>query len=104
MWTPELIGDAVKKYAVIIFGRGSYENPFDGHTKRALEVLIAYGIPFELIDITKDETILNALVQYSGWSLPQVFINGRLIGGSDALLELHENGELSLLLRNIKTN
>jgi len=104
MWTPDTVKQTVASYEILVFGKGSFENPYDGHTKRAIDVLSAYGVPFKLIDITEDESIMNALVEYSGWPIPQIFISSKLIGGSDVLLELHENGQLSQILRAIKNN
>lgn len=101
MWDRERIESEIKDNDIVVFGRGNMEIAGDGHTKRAIEILDAYGLQYKLVDISAN-SILEAIVQVSGWTIPQIFIAGELVGGSDALLELHQNGKLPSLLKHTK--
>ena len=62
---------------------------------RAVQVLEHYGVSFKDVDILADPEIRVRLSEYSNWpTIPQLFVNGELVGGSDIILELHERGEL----------
>jgi len=95
MWTKEDIGKAVKEHKILVFGKGSKDQPMCGFTHRAITIMTELGQPFEVINIFDDESIRPALIEYSEWpTTPQVFINGEFIGGSDTALELYQSGEL----------
>ena len=95
MWTTEDIKKAVANNKVLIFAKGTKEQPMCGFSHRAIQVMGAVGKPFEVINIFDDPSIRPALVEFSGWpTTPQLFIGGELIGGSDIALELYNSGEL----------
>ena len=95
MWNKEDIGKVVKEHKLVIFAKGTKEQPMCGFSHRAIHVMGLVGKPFEVINIFDDPSIRPALVEYSGWpTTPQVFINGELVGGSDIVIEMYENGEL----------
>ena len=95
MWNKEDIGKVVKEHKLVIFAKGTKEQPMCGFSHRAIHVMGLVGKPFEVINIFDDPSIRPALVEYSGWpTTPQVFINGELVGGSDIVMEMYENGEL----------
>ena len=80
---------------IIIFGKGTKDNPMRGFTARAIQLIQATGKPFEVVDIFGDQSIKPALVEYTQWpTTPQVFVGGEFLGGSDVMLEMHQNGEL----------
>jgi glutaredoxin 3 len=77
-----------------------YTKTYCPYSKRARELMRSKGVPFDDIDVTEDETRFAEMVERSqgGTTVPQVFIEGRHIGGSDDLAELDERGELDTLL------
>ncbi|MHC4079400.1 MAG: Grx4 family monothiol glutaredoxin [Planctomycetota bacterium] len=95
MWSKEDIDKVVKENQLVVFAKGTKEQPMCGFSHRAIHVLSLVEKPFEVVNIFDDPSIRPALVDYSGWpTTPQVFINGELIGGSDIVMEMYESGEL----------
>ncbi len=95
MWTKEKIAKLVTDNPIVLFAKGSKEQPQCGFSHRAIQVMQQVGQPFEVINIFDDPGIRPALVEYSNWpTTPQLFVNGELIGGSDIVLEMYESGEL----------
>ena len=95
MWTKTDIEKTVKDNKIVVFGKGSKEQPMCGFTHRAIAIMTQVGKPFEVVNIFDHESIRPALVEYSEWpTTPQVFIGGEFIGGSDTAMELYESGEL----------
>lgn len=103
-WTEEAVRQLVKLHTVVLFGRGGPDRPADGHTERALTILREYRAPFRYVDLNDCEVLAKLLVSMFKWSLPQVFINGVLVGGSDSLLQLHEDDRLTGLLQRESTD
>lgn len=95
MWNTETIENTVKGNRLVLFAKGTKEQPMCGFSARAIQVLGLVGQPFEVINIFDDPAIRPSLVEFSGWpTTPQLFIDGELIGGSDIVLEMYESGEL----------
>ena len=95
MWSKEDIQKAVSDNKVLLFAKGTKQQPMCGFSHRAMQLLDAIGKPFEVINIFDDPSIRPALVEFSGWpTTPQLFVGGELIGGSDIALELYNSGEL----------
>ena len=95
MWTKSDIEKAVSDNKIIVFGKGTKEQPMCGFTHRAVAIMNQLGKPFEVINIFDDESIRPALVEFSEWpTTPQVFVGGEFVGGSDTALEMYESGEL----------
>jgi len=96
MWTKEKVEEVVKSHKIVVFGKGSKEQPMCGFTHRAIGIMNQVGKPFEVVNIFDDESIRPALVEYSEWpTTPQVFVGGEFVGGSDTALEMFESGELA---------
>ncbi len=94
------IDEQVKKSAVIVYMKGNQDSPRCGFSAHTVEILRSYDYSFESVDVLNDPAIREGIKQYSNWpTIPQVFINGKLIGGCDILHELHERGELTPLLK-----
>lgn len=94
-WTSDKIKELVDANKVIVFAKGTKMQPMCGFSARAMEVLFRTGKPFEVVNIFEHEDIRPALIQYSSWpTTPQVFVNGELLGGSDIVEEMLNNGEL----------
>jgi len=95
MWTPETIKKVVGDHKIVVFAKGTKDQPMCGFSHRAIAVMHQIGQPFEVINIFEDASIRPALVEFSQWpTTPQVFVGGELIGGSDIVLEMFESGEL----------
>lgn len=100
--TPELhakIDHLVKNNKIIVFMKGSKLMPQCGFSNNAVQILNALGVPYETVDVLEDFEIRQGIKEYSNWpTIPQVFINGEFIGGSDILIELYQSGELQQLV------
>ena len=95
MWTTEDIKKTVSEHQIVIFAKGSKEQPICGFSHRAIHFVAQLGRPFEVVNIFDDPSIRPALVEAYGWpTTPQVFVGGELIGGSDIVMEMFETGEL----------
>ncbi len=99
MWNREAIEKLVTEHRIVLFAKGTKEQPMCGFSHRAIQVMMQVGEDFEVVNIFDDPDLRPALVEYSGWpTTPQLFISGELIGGSDIVLEMFENGELQTKL------
>lgn len=96
----ERIREAVEKTPVLLFMKGTPEFPQCGFSARAIQVLESYGVPFKTIDVLADPSVREGVKEFSSWpTIPQCYIGGEFVGGSDILLEMHQSGELEPLLR-----
>jgi monothiol glutaredoxin len=92
----EAITQAIADHEVILFMKGTPEAPRCGFSARAVGCLESVGTPFAAVDILPDPRIREALSDISGWpTIPQLFVKGELVGGSDIILEMFESGELA---------
>ncbi|MCA8941975.1 MAG: Grx4 family monothiol glutaredoxin [Planctomycetes bacterium] len=93
--TPQDVKSIVSEHKIVIFAKGTKDQPMCGFSHRAIQVMSMLGKPFEVVNIFDDESIRPALVEATGWpTTPQVFIGGEMVGGSDIVLEMYESGEL----------
>jgi monothiol glutaredoxin len=93
------IEDAIKENKVMLFMKGTPQQPACGFSMRASGVLNELGVQYAALDILPDPRIRQELSAVSGWpTIPQLFVNSELIGGSDIVLEMYESGELAELL------
>lgn len=97
------IENLIKKNNIVLFMKGNPTQPACGFSARAVMILKAQGFPPDTychVDVLKDEDVRQAIKEYSSWpTIPQLYINGVFIGGSDIMMEMHEDGELEKLLR-----
>src|SRR4051794_2221070 len=92
----EAIQEAIDDHKVILFMKGSPEQPACGFSARTVAALQSCGAPFAAVDILPDPRIREELSAISNWpTVPQLFINGELVGGCDIVTELYESGELA---------
>lgn len=90
----------VKANKVVIFMKGTPEEPRCGFSSRAVQVLQTLNQPIEAVDVLADDALWDALEQVTQWpTVPQIFINGEFIGGCDIVTELSERGELQKLVQ-----
>ncbi|MDA0373825.1 MAG: glutaredoxin domain-containing protein [Planctomycetota bacterium] len=95
MWNTDDIRTKVAENKILIFAKGSKEQPMCGFSHRAIAIVSQLGQPFEVVNIFDDASIRPALVEAYGWpTTPQVFVAGELLGGSDIVMEMFESGEL----------
>jgi monothiol glutaredoxin len=93
------IKDVIENEPVAVFIKGTPQFPMCGNSMRALEALRQSGAPVTAVDILPDPSIRQELSALSGWpTIPQVFVNGELVGGADITQELGESGELAKIL------
>jgi monothiol glutaredoxin len=84
---------------IILFMKGTPEAPACGFSARASSVLNSYGQRYAAVDILPDPRIREELSAISNWpTIPQLFVEGELVGGSDIIMEMYESGELADLL------
>jgi monothiol glutaredoxin len=95
----ERIKDVIETEQVVLFMKGTPQFVMCGNSGRALEALRAAGAPVTAVDVLPDPSIRQELAGIAGWpTIPQVFVNGELVGGADITQELAETGELKRLL------
>jgi monothiol glutaredoxin len=79
----------------VLFMKGSPAFPMCGFSARATAILQEIGVTFEPVDVLQDEEIRNGIKEYGNWpTIPQLYHNKELIGGSDIMMEMYETGEL----------
>lgn len=91
----EAIQSAIDENEVILFMKGVPDAPACGFSARAVSVLEHVGKPFAAVNILPDPRIRQELSAISGWpTIPQLFVDGELVGGADIITEMYEDGEL----------
>jgi monothiol glutaredoxin len=93
------ITEAIGENRVILFMKGTPDSPACGFSARTVAALQAVGAPFAAVDILPDPRIRQELTAVSSWpTIPQLFINGELVGGADIVGEMYETGDLAAAL------
>jgi monothiol glutaredoxin len=93
------IEGAIKENEVMLFMKGTPHQPACGFSARTAGALNALGVHYAALDILPDPRIRQELSGLSGWpTIPQLFVRGELVGGSDIVMEMFESGELAELL------
>jgi monothiol glutaredoxin len=92
----EAVAEAIAEHKVILFMKGTPEAPACGFSARTVAALQALDTPFAAVDILPDPRIRQELSAISNWpTIPQLFVNGELLGGCDIVTEMYESGELA---------
>jgi monothiol glutaredoxin len=98
MTTPDVntrIQDLVTQNKVLVFMKGSKLMPQCGFSNNVVQILNMLGVTYETIDVLSDPDIRQGIKEYSNWpTIPQVYVNGEFLGGSDILIDLYQKGEL----------
>ena len=90
----QIIGD-IKKNSIILYMKGTKEVPMCGFSNSVVQILNHYGVNYKDINVLENPDIRIKLSEYSNWpTIPQLFVDGNLIGGADITMELHQNGQL----------
>jgi monothiol glutaredoxin len=102
MDTIEQIKQQIADHPIIIYMKGSPDAPQCGFSALAIQILKATGVKFAYINVLQYPEIRQELPKYANWpTFPQLYIKGELIGGSDIMKELYENGELQDLIADL---
>jgi monothiol glutaredoxin len=95
----DAIAEAIAEHKVILFMKGTPEAPACGFSARTVAALQSLDTPFAAVDILPDPRIRQELSAISNWpTIPQLFVNGELLGGCDIVTEMYESGELAQAL------
>ena len=95
----ESIGQQVAQNPILIYMKGSPDQPQCGFSSQASQMLMACGKPFAYIDILANPEIRANLPAFSEWpTFPQLFVQGELVGGCDIITEMYQSGELQSLI------
>ncbi|WP_295856482.1 Grx4 family monothiol glutaredoxin [uncultured Xylophilus sp.] len=96
------IDDLVKTHDILLFMKGSASFPMCGFSGRAIQVLKACGVDpkaVKTVNVLEDDGIRQGIKEYSQWpTIPQLYVKGEFIGGSDIMMEMYESGELQKVL------
>ncbi|TMM07359.1 MAG: Grx4 family monothiol glutaredoxin [Actinobacteria bacterium] len=91
----EEIQNAITENPVLLFMKGTPDQPMCGFSARTVAILQSVGKPFAAVDVLPDPRIRQELSALSNWpTVPQLFVNGELVGGCDIVTEMYESGEL----------
>lgn len=86
---------------VVLFMKGNTQMPQCGFSANSVAILKHLGVPFKTFNILNDPEIRQGLKEYSNWpTYPQLYVNGKLIGGNDIITEMYQSGELQEFLKN----
>ncbi len=90
------IDDLVKNHRVVLFMKGTAQFPMCGFSGRAIQILKACGVSdLTTVNVLDDEDIRQGIKSYSDWpTIPQLYVNGEFVGGSDIMTEMYQAGEL----------
>ena len=95
----DAITEALREHEVILFMKGTPEQPMCGFSARTAAALEALGKPYAAVDVLPDPRIRQELSAISNWpTIPQLFVKGELVGGCDIVTEMYESGELATVL------
>jgi monothiol glutaredoxin len=100
--TPEVkvrIDQLVQSHKIMVFMKGNKLMPQCGFSNNVVQIINTLGVPFETVDVLADPEIRQGIKDYSNWpTIPQVYLNGEFLGGSDILIELYQSGELQQMV------
>ena len=100
--TPELkqrIDNLIGQNKIMVFMKGTKLMPQCGFSNNVVQILNTLGVPFETVDILADYELRQGIKEYSNWpTIPQVYVNGEFLGGSDSLIEMYQSGELQQMV------
>ena len=92
------IAELVGKHDVVLFMKGTTLFPQCGFSSRAVAILQHLDVDFETVDVLQDQGVRQGIKAYSDWpTIPQLYVGGEFVGGSDIMMEMYESGELKEL-------
>ena len=94
------IESAIKENKIMIFMKGNRSFPQCGFSAATVAIFDQLGVPYATADVLSDPELRDAIKQYSNWpTIPQVYIDGKFVGGCDIIRELQESGELEPMVK-----
>ena len=103
MSTEENIKKQIEDNKILLYMKGSPDKPQCGFSQRATQILMSCGKEFSFVDILSNPDIREPLPTVSNWpTFPQLYIEGELIGGSDIMMDMYQNGELKKLIDDVE--
>jgi monothiol glutaredoxin len=104
MEVQEFIRETVTKNPVVLFMKGTAQFPQCGFSGRAIQVLRQAGVQNVVtVNVLEDESVRQGIKEYANWpTIPQLYVNGEFVGGSDIIMEMFQSGELQQLLKDTK--
>ncbi len=93
------ISDIVNGSEVVLFMKGTPYFPQCGFSSRAVAILEELGVEYTSVDVLQDPEVRSGIKAYSDWpTIPQLYVKGEFVGGSDIMSEMHDEGELGVML------
>ncbi|MBD2089322.1 Grx4 family monothiol glutaredoxin [Microcoleus sp. FACHB-1515] len=93
------IEEIVRSNKIVVFMKGNKLMPQCGFSNNVVQILNVLGVPYQTVDVLADPEIRQGIKEYSNWpTIPQVYVNGEFVGGSDILIELYQSGELQQMM------
>ncbi len=94
------IDSLVKGHRVVLFMKGTAQFPMCGFSGRAVQVLKACGVSdLKTVNVLEDEGVRQGIKEYANWpTIPQLYVGGEFVGGSDIMMEMYQSGELQQML------
>ena len=94
------IDSTVKGNDVVLFMKGTPLFPQCGFSSRAVAILEHLGVEYASVDVLQDQAVRQGIKEYSDWpTIPQLYVKGEFVGGSDIMMEMFESGELAQLMQ-----
>ena len=100
MDTQQRIKQIIDENAVVLFMKGNAQFPMCGFSGRAVQILKACGVDqFKTVNVLEDEEVRSGIKEFSNWpTIPQLYVKGEFVGGSDIMMEMYQSGELQQVL------
>ena len=94
------IDEIVKTNRVVLFMKGTAQFPMCGFSGRAIQIIKACGVnDLKTVNVLEDEEVRQGIKTYANWpTIPQLYVNGEFVGGSDIMMEMYQSGELQQLI------
>lgn len=100
MSSQETIKKTIDDNEVVLYMKGTADFPQCGFSGRAVQILNACGAEFASVDVLSDPDVREGVKQFSNWpTIPQLYIKGEFVGGSDIMMEMYQSGELKEMLQ-----
>jgi monothiol glutaredoxin len=95
----ERIGKLVQDHKIMVFMKGNKLMPQCGFSNNVVQILNTLGVAYETFDVLADQEVRQGIKEFSNWpTIPQIYLNGEFLGGSDILIEMYQNGELQQMV------
>ena len=96
----QFIDNEVKGNDVVLFMKGTPQFPQCGFSGQVVQILDYLGVPYKGLNVLESDDLRNGIKTYSNWpTIPQLYVNGEFVGGSDIMREMYQSGELQKLLQ-----